>query len=470
MQPFDELFKKYKRNVPPPDLSDVIDFDVLAASSSSKVRKASSSGSSSSCVNQQPTLTHVHPCDKRVRVIDLNQAVANNTGVDYDLQKLRCGRFRSGKEWKVFGLEGFEGFYFIQNPFTEEDQRYWISRCMNDYLRKPNVSNLDAHYELDASMYAEEGCEEVDKRNGESKEEEQHSLKVKRRKSSCSSSSCLSSAIKKSKGRKYRRFEEYRDIVVGRKEKPDGGDEEDSVRDAAEKKKENNYSNSNLVNYGKLLEKNLRWVTLGYHYDWDLKKYYAHMKGEFPQDLLELSACVVNVIYSHVLSSPSASQTKGKQVGEECELRTIQREDVFSEGINESNFRPDASIVNYYATKTTLSGHVDRSELVNAPLFSVSFGNSAIFLLGSTTKDSTPAAVFIRSGDIVLMSACARFSYHAVPKIMKDTCPHYLSEPTRTDTEPISGKPLYGEAVGKYVASHRININVRQATQNGVMP
>ena len=37
----------------------------------------------------------------------------------------------------------------------------------------------------------------------------------------------------------------------------------------------------------------LRWTTLGYHYDWNTKKYYEDRKSPFPSDLAQLSAFIL---------------------------------------------------------------------------------------------------------------------------------------------------------------------------------
>lgn len=56
-----------------------------------------------------------------------------------------------------------------------------------------------------------------------------------------------------------------------------------------------------------------------------------------------------------------------------------------------------AAIVNYYPIGTTLAGHTDHSEInLEAPLFSFSFGQTAIFLLGGKTKEQKPAAMFLK--------------------------------------------------------------------------
>lgn len=48
-----------------------------------------------------------------------------------------------------------------------------------------------------------------------------------------------------------------------------------------------------------------------------------------------------------------------------------------------------------------------------------SFGQTAIFLLGGKTKEEQPSAMFLKSGDIVVMAKESRLCYHAVPKILK---------------------------------------------------
>ena len=87
-----------------------------------------------------------------------------------------------------------------------------------------------------------------------------------------------------------------------------------------------------------------------------------------------------------------------------------------------SSFCAEAGIVNYYHMDSTLSGHTDHSEKdLSQPLLSISFGQSAIFLIGGPTKQVRPKALLLNSGDIVIMSGESRLAYHGVPKIL----PHY---------------------------------------------
>ena len=75
--------------------------------------------------------------------------------------------------------------------------------------------------------------------------------------------------------------------------------------------------------------------------------------------------------------------------------------------------------MNYYHMDSTLSGHTDHSEKDLArPLLSLSFGQSAIFLIGGATKQTRPKALLLNSGDIVVMSGESRLAYHGVPKIL----------------------------------------------------
>lgn len=127
----------------------------------------------------------------------------------------------------------------------------------------------------------------------------------------------------------------------------------------------------------------MRWTTLGYHHDWDSKKYSEEKRGEFPKDLASLSAHFASVLGFKL-------------------------------------YEAQAAIVNFYPIGTTLSAHTDHSEPNRtAPLFSFSFGQTAIFLIGGRTKEMCPLAVYLRSGDVLIMSGESRLCYHAVPRVMK---------------------------------------------------
>ncbi|KAJ2951836.1 hypothetical protein O0L34_g13999 [Tuta absoluta] len=193
------------------------------------------------------------------------------------------------------------------------------------------------------------------------------------------------------------------------------------------------------------LQKKLRWTTLGYHHNWDTKVYTEDNKSPFPADLAELS-------------------------------------DVLAGYLGYEGFQAQAAIVNYYHMDSTLSAHTDHSEInLEAPLFSVSFGQSAIFLIGGKDKSIEPSAILLQSGDIVVMSKEARLCYHAVPKILPtETTPwndqdksignpccdiklKYLSntEDLVTKMNRNSNNSEWSE-FSDYIKQSRINMNVRQ--------
>ena len=96
-------------------------------------------------------------------------------------------------------------------------------------------------------------------------------------------------------------------------------------------------------------------------------------------------------------------------------------------------------------------------------------GHSAIFLLGSTSRDIQPTPLVLRSGDVLIMSGPGRGNYHGrspvsvhgasldgigIPRILEGTLPEHFG-PTDADTPDM-------EAVKRWIATGRININARQ--------
>lgn len=139
----------------------------------------------------------------------------------------------------------------------------------------------------------------------------------------------------------------------------------------------------------KLLRK-LRWITLGYQYHWGTKEYCLDQRYSMPADLAELSSAVVGA-------------TEG--VGANGWKNTYKR----------SDFKAEAGVINYYQLRDTLMGHVDRSELnMDAPLVSVSFGHSCIYLLGGPTRETTPVPIRLHSGDILAMTGESRKAFHGM--------------------------------------------------------
>lgn len=140
------------------------------------------------------------------------------------------------------------------------------------------------------------------------------------------------------------------------------------------------------------------------------------------------------------------------------------------------DFQSEAGILNYYRLDSTLGIHVDRSELDHSrPLLSFSFGQSAIFLLGGLRRDEAPTAMFMHSGDIMVMSGLSRLLHHAVPRVLPSPeqeilppCLHdCLPEPLPEDSVAEACSEEDWQVCASYLRTARINMTVRQVLAVG---
>ncbi|KAF2649788.1 hypothetical protein K491DRAFT_771375 [Lophiostoma macrostomum CBS 122681] len=191
-----------------------------------------------------------------------------------------------------------------------------------------------------------------------------------------------------------------------------------------------------------LLNKKMRWMTLGGQYDWTAKRYPSSSSGSrsppprFPPDIAGLLSAVFE-------------QTE-----------------------------PEAAIVNLYSPGDTLSVHRDVAEESGRGLISVSLGCDAIFVIGvgsgdgnGETKEASGdgsigdnyvtnkvLALRLKSGSAVYMSGHSRFAWHGVPQVVPGTCPAYLQDwPADEDRHEGEFEGWRGWMAGK-----RVNLNVRQ--------
>lgn len=172
---------------------------------------------------------------------------------------------------------------------------------------------------------------------------------------------------------------------------------------------------------------------MGYNYDWNNKVYDEKDRSQFPECLSQLIKWLAKILGFEL-------------------------------------FQPEAAILNFYPLKTTLAAHTDHSELCDSPLFSISFGQSAIFLIGGTNKEETPLPILLESGDILIMTGESRQFMHAVPRVFKSE----KKEPWNTDLSNIFGEELEQSFLNEclnnekwqkfndYIQDIRINVNVRQ--------
>lgn len=186
----------------------------------------------------------------------------------------------------------------------------------------------------------------------------------------------------------------------------------------------------------RLIKKSMRWSTLGYHYDWTNKVYDENSKNEFPPELHQL-------------------------------IETI------ADCLEFKSYKSEAAIINFYPIGSTLSAHTDHSEyFLDSPLFSVSFGQSAIFLIGGREREDEVLPIILNSGDILVMSDDSRLFYHAVP------CVFHCDQKPWIDSEDMSRcsdlpqdelaqcvRSAEWKHFESYLADSRINVNVRQVNK-----
>jgi alkylated DNA repair protein alkB family protein 1 len=171
------------------------------------------------------------------------------------------------------------------------------------------------------------------------------------------------------------------------------------------------------LSIAQLLNKKMRWTTLGGQYDWTAKRYPDSLPPDFPQKVKELL------------------------------------ENIFADT------KAEAAILNLYSPGDTLSVHRDVAEESSTGLISISLGCDAVFVIG--TQDSQEKekvmTLRLRSGSAVYMTGQSRFAWHGVPQIVPGTCPEYLGEWPASEAEEGEYEEWRGWMKGK-----RVNLNVRQ--------
>ena len=80
--------------------------------------------------------------------------------------------------------------------------------------------------------------------------------------------------------------------------------------------------------------------------------------------------------------------------------------------------RPEACLVNLYRSGARMGLHRDADEeAVDAPVLSVSLGDTGLFRFGGTTRRGTTATLKLSSGDVLVFGGPARSMYHGIDRI-----------------------------------------------------
>ena len=80
---------------------------------------------------------------------------------------------------------------------------------------------------------------------------------------------------------------------------------------------------------------------------------------------------------------------------------------------------PQACLVNLYRDGAKMGLHVDASEEArDAPVVSISLGDTAIFRLGGAVRGGKTASFRLASGDVIVLGGPARHFYHGVDRVL----------------------------------------------------
>ena len=82
----------------------------------------------------------------------------------------------------------------------------------------------------------------------------------------------------------------------------------------------------------------------------------------------------------------------------------------------------EACLINFYAPQARMGMHQDKDEMeLNAPVISISLGDSCLFRIGTTEKQGKTHSLRLNSGDVIMFGGEARLAYHGVDRIYPNT-------------------------------------------------
>lgn len=87
-----------------------------------------------------------------------------------------------------------------------------------------------------------------------------------------------------------------------------------------------------------------------------------------------------------------------------------------------ATYDPEACLINYYGPAARLGLHRDEDEQAKeAPILSISLGDTALFRLGGPTRKSPTRSVRLSSGYAVVLEGPSRDWFHGVDRILPGT-------------------------------------------------
>ncbi|MDG9718370.1 alpha-ketoglutarate-dependent dioxygenase AlkB [Streptomyces sp. DH24] len=106
----------------------------------------------------------------------------------------------------------------------------------------------------------------------------------------------------------------------------------------------------------------------------------------------------------------------------------------------------DIALINFYDAGARMGMHRDSDEKSDAPVVSLSLGDTCVFRFGNTGTRGRPYRdVTLRSGDLFVFGGPSRLAHHGVPRVHPGTAPPRLDLTGRLNiTLRVSGFPDAG--------------------------
>ncbi|WP_217142947.1 alpha-ketoglutarate-dependent dioxygenase AlkB [Streptomyces sp. AC627_RSS907] len=87
----------------------------------------------------------------------------------------------------------------------------------------------------------------------------------------------------------------------------------------------------------------------------------------------------------------------------------------------------DIALINFYDADARMGMHRDADERSDAPVVSLSLGDTCVFRFGNPETRTRPYTdVELRSGDLFVFGGPSRLAYHGVPRVYAGTAPPEL--------------------------------------------
>ncbi|MCX4912898.1 MULTISPECIES: alpha-ketoglutarate-dependent dioxygenase AlkB [unclassified Streptomyces] len=87
----------------------------------------------------------------------------------------------------------------------------------------------------------------------------------------------------------------------------------------------------------------------------------------------------------------------------------------------------DIALINFYDADARMGMHRDGDESSDAPVVSLSLGDTCVFRFGNTESRTRPYTdIELRSGDLFVFGGPSRLAFHGVPRVYGGTAPPEL--------------------------------------------